>query len=224
MDNNRTNVPGLGNNMYNRSASTAPDKGTVVPGMHEQAPGVEPTAAEKRRTAPVVGFLYSISRNGVGEYWPVCIGQNTIGRDAVNDVVLLESTVSNRHALLNVKQLKQTKRLVAQIRDEGSKNGIVVNGEELDFGIHECKNGDIIRIGDNYTLLLILIEAEAMGLSIAEEFISTEEIPTPPAMPFMGPGTDGPGANPYNSANRAENGTIAMDGRKDFDGGGTKFL
>ena len=222
MSQNSTNIPGVNQgNMYSRSASAAPNGGTVVPGMHEQAPGVE-TPIPERKQAPVVGFLYSISRKGIGEYWPVCIGQNTIGRDATNDVILAESTVSSRHAVLNVKQLKQSKKLVAQIRDEGSKNGIVVNDEELDFGIHECHNGDLIRIGDNYLMLLILIDAEERGLSIAEEFLSIDDIPTPPSFPGMND-MDATN-NPYDSRNRAYNGTQAMDGRADFDAGGTKFL
>jgi hypothetical protein len=38
----------------------------------------------------------------------------------------------------------------------------------------ECKNGDIITIGDNYELLLILIDAPTLGLSVSENFIAIE--------------------------------------------------
>lgn len=222
MAQNSTNIPGVnGGGMYNRGNAAAPAHGgTVVPGMHEQAPSVESPSVQ-RKLSPVVGFLYSISRKGIGEYWPVCIGQNTIGRDASNDVVLGEATVSTRHAVLNVKQLKQSKKLVAQIRDEGSKNGITVNEDELDFGNFECHNGDVIRIGDNYQLLLILIDAEQCGLSIAEEFLSTDDIPAPPAFAMGGVENT---MTPYSPSNRAINGTQAMDGSVDFENGGTKFL
>lgn len=218
---NQTNYPGMDSGMYQRSSAPA-NGGTVVPEMQKQAPGVETPYQEKSK-APVVGFLYSISRNGVGEFWPVCIGPNTIGRDSSCDISLPEATVSSRHAILNVKQLKSTKKIVAQIRDEGSKNGIIVNNEELDFGIHECFNNDIIRIGDNYLLLLILINPVEHGLSVAEEFVSTDEIPAPPMAGGPAVGMDNTNS-PYSSQNRATNGTQAMDGSQDFNNGGTKFL
>ena len=60
---------------------------------------------------------------------------------------LAEQTVSERHAALNIKQLKSTRKILASIRDEGSKNGIYVNDEELDYDAHEVKNHDIITTG-----------------------------------------------------------------------------
>ena len=201
-------------NMYQRSQTST--QGTVVPGMHNQAPGVQ-AEAPAESGAPVVGFLYSISRKGIGEFWPVHVGRNTIGRDAGCDIRLLESSVSGVHAALNVKIMKSDGRIVAQIRDEGSKNGITVNGEELDFGIHECHSNDIIVIGDNYQLLLLLIDAEKYGLKVSESFIAVDDTPAAPS--FADNGFD-----PYNSANRAVGGTQAIDGTNDYNAGGTKFL
>lgn len=219
---NTTNYPGMEHagqsGMYQRPGAV-PNGGTVVPGMQKQAAGVELPQPERVK-APVVGFLYSISRNGIGEYWPVCIGPNTIGRNAENDICLPESTVSDRHAVMNVKRLKSTGAIVAQIQDTGSKNGIFVNDEELDFGIHECKNNDVLQIGDNYQLLLLLINTNEHGLKIAEDFIAVDEVPAPPQFgaPFGG------GASPYNPGNRASNGTMAMDGNDQFSSGGTSIL
>lgn len=218
---NSTNVPGMDAGMYQRQNANTPNGGgTVVPGMHEEAPGVE-TSYQEKTTAPVVGFLYSISRRGVGEFWPVCIGQNIIGRAPESDITLGEATVSSKHAILNVKKLKSTKKIVAQIVDAGSKNGLMVNGDELDFGMRELKNEDVIQIGDHYKLLLLLIDAEDKGLSVSEDFISTDEIPPVPTPGFADFNQTN---SPYSGANRAANGTQAMDGRNDFAGGGTKFL
>ncbi|MCM1028220.1 MAG: FHA domain-containing protein [Pseudoflavonifractor sp.] len=222
MSQTRTQAPGM-NSIYSRPAAPSAKGGTVVPGMHKtatDAPGAPVTDA----SAPVVGFLYSLSRKGIGEYWPVHIGRNTIGRNEECDVRLAEGTVSGVHALLNVKQLKTgDRRLVAQIRDEGSKNGITVNDEELDFDNHEVKTNDIIRIGDNYQLLLLLINGADYGLSVAENFVDlgdTEEFPPV----FGGQSTGDDTFSPYNSEHRASNGTQAIDGIDNFANGGTKFL
>ena len=79
MSQNNTQAPGIGD-IYSRGASSATN-GTVVPGMHKAATDT-PDTPVTAPTAPVVGFLYSISRKGIGEYWPVHIGRNKIGRDA----------------------------------------------------------------------------------------------------------------------------------------------
>lgn len=192
--------------------------------MNRFAPGVEQRNQRPNTPqVPVVGFLYSISRQGVGEFWPLHIGSNKIGRTADCDICLAEQTVSERHASLNIKQLKSTRKILASIRDEGSKNGIYVNEDELDYDSHPVKNNDIITIGDNYKLLLILIDAEEMGLSIAENFQPVEVIgDKEPEFPPMG-GVDDTGSL-YNSTNRVENGTVAMDGSSPVTSGRTRFL
>lgn len=229
-----TRVPGIypqhdeTGNLYTRRQNdpTQNDyKGTVVPGMNKVAPEVaKQSVASAAHREPVVGFLYSISRQGFGEFWPLHVGSNSIGRSPERDIYLPEQTVSDRHASLNIKQLKSTKKILASIRDEGSKNGIYVNNEELDYDAHEVKNHDIITIGDNYKLLVILIDAEEMGLSISEDFQPVDEAPAKPE------NFDNHFANPletnamYNSENRVENGTIAMDGSTPAPKGRTRFL
>lgn len=54
---------------------------------------------------PIVGFLYSISRTGIGEYWPLHIGQNIIGNGPDCDIVLGEGTVSHKHANLHINKI-----------------------------------------------------------------------------------------------------------------------
>ena len=235
MSSDSTKVPGMGNNadyqdFYSRRPAdmmpNRPPKGTVVPGMNKYAPKVEEQAARPAAPqVPVVGFLYSISRQGFGEYWPLHIGSNKIGRTADCDVCLAEQTVSERHAALNIKQLKSTRKILASIRDEGSKNGIYVNDEELDYDAHEVKNHDIITIGDNYKLLVLLIAAEDMGLSIAENFQPVEIAPAEEEdVPFPPMGNHDDTGSLYSSANRVTGGTVAMDGSAPETSGRTRFL
>lgn len=152
---------------------------TIVPGRNyvqnnEQSKVSNPTTNETCDASPVVGFLYSISRQGIGEYWPIKLGKNTIGRSEACDIQLAEASVSDIHASLSVKIMKSTGRLVASIKDEGSKTGLFLNNEELDYNNYSCKNLDVIVVGSSYRLLIILVDAIEYGLTAAENFISTE--------------------------------------------------
>lgn len=40
--------------------------------------------------------------------------------------------------------------------------------------MYDCKNNDIIKIGDNYELLLLLVNANEYGLKVAENFMALE--------------------------------------------------
>ena len=135
---------------------------------------VEQPSQRKEEAEPVVGFLYSMSHNGAAEYWPLHLGSNTIGKSPDNDICLMEASVSNSHATINIKQMKTTGNVIAFIRDIGSKSGIYLNETELDYEGHSCKNGDIITIGDAYKLLLIIIDANAIGLCPADNFKEIE--------------------------------------------------
>lgn len=246
MSQNKTVVPGMGeaeplgenrnkkagNDFYSRGTTrmnnSGSPQGTIVPGMSNlagngNASHREPAQRNASPNVPVIGFFYTISRQGVGEYWPIHVGRNTIGRDANNDIVLAEYTVSGLHASLSVRKMKSNGKVIALIRDEGSKTGILVNGEELGYEGHECFNGDIITIGCNYTLLLILVNAEESGLSVAKDFedaLVEEEDDDTDIIP--GPPTNGrPTFNPYDHNNR---GTVAMDGNVGEEPGGTKFM
>lgn len=179
MNRGTTNVLGQDQgqgNFYTRQQNPQ-HAGTVVPGMNQQAPAVEAVTPQPLRQLPpipVVGFLYSISRQGFGEFWPLHIGTNTIGRDENSDICLRERTVSDHHASLFIRQMKTSRKIIASIRDEGSKNGIFVNNEELTYDAYECHNRDVITVGNNYRLLLILIDADEMGLSVAQNFQPVE--------------------------------------------------
>ena len=240
MSQDKTAVPGLGEessstnkknrNFYSRASTQVnydfDNRGTIVPGMEQRAPGVNLNESSDGKTSPVVGFLYSISRQGIGEYWPIHLGRNTIGRAESCDICLREHTISDLHAVLNVKQMKTTHKVLASIKDEGSKNGIFVNEEELDYSTHECFNNDLITIGLNYRLLLILIDTEALGLTVSENFIPVDA-EEEEFIPYKQKNDNqkGAGFNPYDHNNRPLNsGTVAMDGSHDMEPGSTKFM
>lgn len=257
MSQNKTIVPGMeavGSNQggnpnmgasgkfYSRRNGSN-SRGTVVSGMEETRSYQQQTmfGEEKERTRqratgkPVVGFLYSISRSSVGEYWPLHIGQNTIGKSSSCDIVLSEGTVSVEHAVLVVRKMKNPENVIASICDARSTNGTMLNGVSLKFEPVECKNGDKIVVGDNYELYLILLDPAILGLSVSKNFIPVVDeededsdmdmedlAPNFPAGGYTRPGADyrsygGGTSSPYNTK-----GTVGMDGSSPFnDKGGT---
>lgn len=174
---------------------------------------------------PVVGFLYSISKTPAGEFWPLQIGRNTIGQGSDADICLLEGTVSINHAVLVVRQIKNTGGVIAAITDTQSTNGTMLNGETIGFSAVECHNGDIITIGDNYELFLILVDSAKLKLSVSPNFIpvenedevaDSEDIPNFPGGATRPGGFEQPydGPSPWgtNGYNPASGGTVGMDG------------
>lgn len=237
MSQNRTFVPGMENssassNDFMYSRTTAP-LGTIVPGMAPQASGQTAPLVESKTSLneeqqtrsltggmPVIGFLYSISNQGIPEYWPIVLGYNRIGRNPENEVCLNEQTVSGLHASIMV-QKKRNGEVVAVIRMEQGRTGIFVNDEEIDLRYgSECKNGDVIQVGNSYSFLFILINAEAVGLRVADNFIPAEMIVT-----------EGPKEDLITKLshlprpNMMDRGTISLDGSSSMETpGGTRFM
>lgn len=226
---------GASGNFYTRAVRPGA-KGTVVPGMEgavtnaASMPYSQSQQSKQGTGKPVVGFLYSISRSAAGEYWPIHIGQNTIGQNPASDIVLSEGTVSSDHAVLVVRKMKKPEKVIASISDARSTNGTMLNGESLGFSAVECKNGDIITIGDNYELYLVLIDAPTLGLKVCEDFIpiqgedNSEEIPAGPYSNPTIPGTGvfaGPTPPPFNGGSMPVGGTVGIDGSVSPGKGGT---
>ena len=225
---------GASSNFYSRGSRPSSARGTIVPGMMESQSNAttgsaEPAPSPQPRKSvqpgkPIVGFLYSISRTRFGEYWPLQMGRNTIGQAEGNDIQLAEGTVSSNHALIVTRQIKDG--IIASIKDDQSTNGTMINGEPIGFSAEECHNGDIITIGNNYELVLILIDTEKRGLKVSQDFIPVEvqsddeeqeDIPS-----FSGGMTRPGGFDPYNDGPTAwgsnqggyspVGGTVGMDG------------
>lgn len=171
-----------GNQEYSRSLNSLRRNGTVYPDM-EMPTNVTPRLAQNDSKSnsrpsgkPIVGFLYSISRTGIGEFWPLHIGQNIIGNSSGCDIVLGEGTVSFKHANLHINKMKKPEKTEATISDLGSTNGTLVNENSVSVARPvECVNGDIITIGENYDLLLLLIDTKALGLHLSKSFIDVRE-------------------------------------------------
>lgn len=197
MSQNKTVFPGIGpegdynpnhgyagqSQAYSRPSNPRRGNGTVYPGMetlqsgeHQSEKVYMQRAAAKAGGKPIVGFLYSISRTGVGEYWPLHIGQNIIGNSSECDIILGEGTVSAKHANLHINKMKKPEKTEATISDLGSTNGTLVNENSVSVARPiECVNGDIITVGENYDLLLLLIDTKALGLHLSESFIDVRE-------------------------------------------------
>lgn len=174
MSSNKTIIPGMEDAYaeqpnFDKQDSKVQD-GTCVPNPF----GTVPNSVNVPHQKPVIGFLYSISKSGSGEYWPLRIGSNTIGRSDNCNVRLDEATVSEQHAVLVVQQMKNPEKVIAWINDSGSTCGTMINGESLGFDRRECFNGDIITIGEHYDLYFILIDAKQIGLNVCRDFISTQ--------------------------------------------------
>jgi hypothetical protein len=75
-----------------------------------------------------------------GEWYPLRVGEQTIGRADTAQVVLGGVDVSRNHARI------RWDGSTATITDAGSSNGTVVNGYRL-FGAHALRPGDMLRLG-----------------------------------------------------------------------------
>ena len=181
MSQNKTRFPGMentGSNPYSRGTqvqngdNNSRNRGTMYPGME----GSEEQALNDNQHDPVVGFLFSVSRTPYGEFWPLYLGPNKIGRGAGNSVNLPEGSVSGEHANLVIEQYTDPNVTVAVLENKGSKNGTFINGKPVFYGrTEECKNGDILRFGGSYECLLILLDIREIGLKKAENFIAVSE-------------------------------------------------
>ena len=177
MSTTKTNFPGMNSNAGMQGNNPqGPSQMTQFPGMGSNF------NKEKR---PILGFLYSVSRTPYGEYWPLFVGSNPVGRGSNNAICLKESSVSDNHATIVVRRMQnkgESEGIFVFVQDTGSMYGTMLNGVTLDFNPRECKNGDIITIGANYELYVILIDPNALGLATKEGFQSIE------AEPAEGPG------------------------------------
>lgn len=195
MSNNKTVVPGMGNafgfggssnqngQFSNNQQPAQGYNGTHFPGMNGN-PGKGGVAETHK---PIMGFLYSVSRTACGEYWPLYMGLNTIGRSTACSVRLSEATISDNHAEIVIRQMKNPDSVLVSIQDARSTCGTLLNGSSLGFDAQECHNGDIITIGEHYELYFVLIDAKSLGLEVRTDFIPTGASLGGQQMPGNGP-------------------------------------
>jgi pSer/pThr/pTyr-binding forkhead associated (FHA) protein len=94
-------------------------------------------------------YRLAITSRGSKEAVDVLEGLTVIGRGADCSLILDHPLVSRRHAALQVDGAR------AQLRDLGSRNGVLVNGRPL-VGATELGAGDRFRIGDTDFELIIV--------------------------------------------------------------------
>lgn len=217
MSQNKTRFPGMEydeqekenatSNVYSRGAYSGKRKRmTQIPGMTDVVQPDTPTAINPLSGKPIRGFLYSISRGVVGEFWPLRQGKNTIGSSPKCDICLPEATVSEEHASITIRILEAQGKTIASLKDTDSTNGTKINGADIDFDANPVKNGDIIRFGLNYECLLLIIDTDVIGLKVSKDFIPTD----------MEPEVDDSAPIVYQRGNAT--GTVAMDGNPTQEG------
>jgi len=110
-----------------------------------------------------------------GREYPLHPGENSIGRENV-DVLLLDGTVSRRHARLTLEEGQ------LWLEDEGSTNGTRVGGQPIPAGERRAvRDGDELRFG-SVTLRLVLPDGLSMAAAEAEtREVATPNLPTGPA-------------------------------------------
>lgn len=204
MSQNKTVIPGLDSSNQSSqgnqggASSYAPFDGKTV------VPGVTPGSSQSTvivNNKPIVGFLYSISRTGYGEYWPLRVGPNSIGRSPSSDIYLPEGTVSEQHAEVVVRLDKNPEKVNASIYDQRSTCGTMINGESLGFGQREVVNGDIITIGDHYDLYVILIDVKQLGLKVCDAFIPVDAEQFNPSVQQQAPNNNRIFNGPFSGSN-----------------------
>ena len=209
-----TVIPGLQGQAQTLNAPSLPfipptqGNATVIPGISGQ-----PAIPLKAPQGQIVGFLFSVSKTMAGEFWPLMLGQNTLGRGSSNSIMLAESTVSEKHASIHV--ISRENKLIVYIRDDQSKTGTLLNGELL-RGEADLKSGDIITIGEQYELYVVLINAHDLGLTVKSGFSAVN--PVMPNKPSIMPV---PGAPSYTQATVVEgqSGPVPVGGHTIIMGG-----
>ena len=99
----------------------------------------------------------------------------SIGRDPSNDLVLSDSMVSRRHAILEHRENQYI------LRDNNSSNGTMVNGDRVDSE-KPLRDGDLVAIGSSRLLFQLDETAEAsIPAAAAAPFPAPPEIAQVPA-------------------------------------------
>lgn len=176
MDNNSFYKP-TGNQVPGKNATYVPDLYRQVAEemraeQFENSEKEPPRHTVEIQNRPMIGVLYSISAGIEGELFPVYVGRNTIGSDPSCDICLLETSVSAVHGVMLAR--KQTddfgeEYISVILSDNNSSNGTMVNSERLSYEKIECKDGDLITVGQNYVLILSLFNA-INKLTVASDF------------------------------------------------------
>lgn len=106
----------------------------------------------------------------------------SIGRDPSNDLVLSDSMVSRRHAILEHRDNQYI------LRDNNSSNGTMVNGDRVDSE-KPLRDGDLVAIGSS-RLLFQLDETAEASVPVAAAPSAARSAPEAPKAAARVPGSD----------------------------------
>jgi uncharacterized RDD family membrane protein YckC len=110
---------------------------------------------------------------------PIMARVISIGRDPSNDLVLSDSMVSRRHAILEHRDNQYV------LRDNNSSNGTLVNGDRVESE-KTLRDGDLVAIGSSRLLFQLDETAEASIPDVVKAAAvpprpSPRDVPSPPA-------------------------------------------
>lgn len=87
------------------------------------------------------GFLVSYQLNKYGDFFPLYMGKNFIGRSQNNDIRVDDASVSSEHALI----LFRGEKIL--IEDKLSVNGTFINASTESIDRSELKDNDLLKFG-----------------------------------------------------------------------------
>ncbi len=103
----------------------------------------------------------------------------TLGRQGDNDVVLLDTRISRRHARI----VRDSNGYL--LEDAGSRHGTFVNGEKL-TGSRRLRSGDQISLGVTDSYAMVFAEEEAVLPGLLEKFGKAAEVSSAPQLRHLG--------------------------------------
>lgn len=166
---NKTVLIDFDNKPANIFIPSTPQSATETLNQHKDTS----TQANNRK---IIGVLFSVSRFNNGEIFPVYEGENTIGHNINNDIILSEASIDELHAILYATHDDYPNTdYTLSIHDQGSTYGTMVGSDDVIFNPHTVHDNDIIFLGNHYQLLVRLFEQEAHKLFTSDTFQATED-------------------------------------------------
>ncbi len=131
IDNSKTELEKLEGNFSDK---------TVIASAEQSKPQLEKISPQNSRK--LIGWLVTFDIDSNGKDFRLFEGKTTIGKNNKNDIIILDPSVSNNHAIILYRPLD--KKLY--IQDNLSTNGTFVNDKLIDDK-QILSDNDIIKIG-----------------------------------------------------------------------------
>ena len=106
-----------------------------------QPSGTPVSPKQPRYGRKLVGWLVTYSHDELGNSYNLYEGRNIIGRDNDCSIIINDSRMSGKHAVLLYRANKYS------LTDSQSSHGTFVNDEDIELEPRYLKDGDIIKMG-----------------------------------------------------------------------------